>query len=594
MTDLSRGARVRRGGRRPGWVLLTTLLVLAIGASSALVFTSKVELLKLAVILALWAAVVAAFVSVIYRRQSDVDQARARDLKLVYDLQLDREISARREYELTVESQLRRELASELRAQASDEVSELRAELAALRTNLEILFDAELSERPALESERRLLRGYSEWDRDNESARERINRVASVRAEEPPRRTDDSIIDVHEEPLVPSPPRQPAAESYQQAYAQQQPPAEAYAAPAQPGARGAAGPGTRTRRPLASEQRRRTVGRVGRAGSATRTRARASAGWPGLELRPERQPQPGGWAASGASPTPGPERFEPPQRPQRSHRRAEAPPPPEPQFAPPPQPEPQFVSPPPPPEPPQQQPRIPWPPPTEEPRQQEQPAWQPVSSDGQWLPPGAPGSHWNAGQADSAAQSSWAYDNAPSRDRTSHRPPSIGEPPVLAGRTTGTPFQRTCRTVGGSGRRSRGRMERVGPSRTVPSFRGLPRPGFSGSATPAPAMSPPPPPPPPSAPSSLDKGPVMSPPPPPSPSARHRSTDQYSETEEPPSAVSRSPNCLRGCKPLRPRAVVADARRLRRRPQRRSCVFAVESSDRPVPATRDWNEPREL
>ncbi len=226
MTDLSRGVRVRRGSRRPGWVLLTTLLVLAIGASSALVFTSKVELLKLAVILALWAAVVAAFVSVIYRRQSDVDQARARDLKLVYDLQLDREISARREYELTVESQLRRELASELRAQASDEVAELRAELAALRTNLEILFDAELSERPALESERKTVRGYSEWERENESARERINRVASVRAEEPARRIDDSIIDVHEEPLVPTPPRQ-TADSYQQAYAHQQP-ADAY------------------------------------------------------------------------------------------------------------------------------------------------------------------------------------------------------------------------------------------------------------------------------------------------------------------------------------------------------------------------------
>ena len=113
MTVLSRGARVRRGGRRPGWVLLTALLVLAMGASSALVFTNRVELLKLAVILALWAAVAGAFVSVLYRRQSDADQSRARDLKLVYDLQLDREISARREYELTVESQLRRELASE-------------------------------------------------------------------------------------------------------------------------------------------------------------------------------------------------------------------------------------------------------------------------------------------------------------------------------------------------------------------------------------------------------------------------------------------------------------------------------------------------
>ena len=111
MTDLSRGARPGAAAAGRVGCCLTVLLVLAIGASSALVFTNRVELLKLAVILALWAAVVAAFVSVIYRRQSDVDQAKARDLKLVYDLQLDREISARREYELTVESQLRRELA---------------------------------------------------------------------------------------------------------------------------------------------------------------------------------------------------------------------------------------------------------------------------------------------------------------------------------------------------------------------------------------------------------------------------------------------------------------------------------------------------
>src|ERR1700738_4460369 len=114
--ELFPGTRSRRAVRRPGWLLLTVLLVLAIGASSALVFTNKVELLKLAVILSLWAAVVAAFVSVVYRRQSDIDQAKVRDLKLVYDLQLDREISARREYELTGGTQLRRELPSELGA----------------------------------------------------------------------------------------------------------------------------------------------------------------------------------------------------------------------------------------------------------------------------------------------------------------------------------------------------------------------------------------------------------------------------------------------------------------------------------------------
>jgi chemotaxis protein histidine kinase CheA len=192
MTVLTRGARPRRGGRRPGWLLLTVLLVLAIVASSALVFTNRVELLKLAVILALWAAVVAAFVSMIYRRQSDIDAAKARDLKLVYDLQLDREISARREYELTVESELRRELSTEIRAQAADEVAALRAELAALRANLEYLFDADLSHRPAIETEHGPVRP---------------GRVASSRIdtdEGPNLRTDENpIIDVSAEPHPP-------------------------------------------------------------------------------------------------------------------------------------------------------------------------------------------------------------------------------------------------------------------------------------------------------------------------------------------------------------------------------------------------------
>lgn len=194
---LSRG-RVPRGGRRPGWTMLTVLLVLAIVASSALVFTSRVELLKLAVIMALWAAVVAAFVSVIYRRQSDVDQARARDLKLVYDLQLDREISARREYELTVESQLRRELASELRAQAADEVAALRAELSALRTNLEILFDADLSHRPAIEPERTTVRAYSDWARNESTTETRVIPVTPPAAPAAGGSADNPIIDVPE------------------------------------------------------------------------------------------------------------------------------------------------------------------------------------------------------------------------------------------------------------------------------------------------------------------------------------------------------------------------------------------------------------
>jgi hypothetical protein len=204
MTEPPRSTRSRRGGRRPGWVLLTVLLVLAIGASSALVFTSRVELLKLAVILALWAAVVAAFVSVIYRRQSDMDQAKVRDLKLVYDLQLDREISARREYELSVETQLRRELVSELRAQAADEVAGLRAELAALRANLEILFDADLSDRPAIETDRSRFRAYGDWPTPETAGRVTSSRIDTDDRDDNDFRTDESpIIDVPEEPHPP-------------------------------------------------------------------------------------------------------------------------------------------------------------------------------------------------------------------------------------------------------------------------------------------------------------------------------------------------------------------------------------------------------
>ena len=522
MTDLSRGARVRRSGRRPGWVLLTALLVLAIGASSALVFTNRVELLKLAVILALWAAVVAAFVSVIYRRQSDVDQARARDLKLVYDLQLDREISARREYELTVESQLRRELATELRAQANDEVSELRAELAALRTNLEILFDAELSDRPALEGERRAVRGYSEWERDNESARERINRVQSVRAEDPPRRTDDSIIDVHEEPLIPNPPRQPAAESYQPTYAPQ--PHEAYAPPRQTRAEAPEPDRGSHRRP--GDQETQAARNEPAAATWTPQQAPAPPASPAERRQEARgwappQGQPSGWPMSGPQPSTGPERVE--QPPRRSHRRAESPTP-EPQFAPPPpQPPPQQ------PEPPQQQPRIPWPPPPEAPRQPEQPAaWQPISSEGQWLPPGAPGSNWNSSQPEGPPSPSWAYDNGPSRDMPSHRSPSIGEPAEPPAERRGRHSSAGAESPAGgdpasdweeAGRRARSRHSAD-----------YSEPGGAGSA-PAPAMSPPPPPPPPPPTPAPDRGPAMSPPPP--ASARHRSTDPLSEAEEP-------------------------------------------------------------
>lgn len=234
-----RGARVRRSGRRPGWQLLTVLLVLAILASSTMVFTSRVELLRLAVILSLWAAVAAAFVSVIYRRQSEQDQSRARDMKYIYDLQLDREIAARREYELSVETHLRRQLARE-RDETAGEMAALRAELASLRTHLEALVGADLGGQPALESDRVAFTpqiGRVESSRITVTEEVVITEETSIRvdvdamdgaavaaSDEPP------IIDVPEEPLAP-----PVAAAPPQAAPQAPPPqAPPPAAPPQP------------------------------------------------------------------------------------------------------------------------------------------------------------------------------------------------------------------------------------------------------------------------------------------------------------------------------------------------------------------------
>ena len=408
MTVLSRGARVRRGGRRPGWVLLTALLVLAIGASSALVFTNRVELLKLAVILALWAAVAGAFVSVLYRRQSDADQSRVRDLKLVYDLQLDREISARREYELTVESQLRRELASELRAQAADDVAALRAELSALRTSLEILFDTDLQHRPALEThetEAPRARAYSDWDRNGEANPDWVSsdRVTSVPRDNPPSRDDESaIIDVPEEPLLP--PRQPPLPREPVRGQYDVPPAARYVVSQEP-----------------------------------------------PYMTPPPAPEP---------------RFEPRYQP--------PPPPPPPPPAPQPEPQPQ-------------------------PQMQD---WRPVAEEGQWAPPGTPGSHW-AG-VDAAGEAAGGR-------RARHYVP---EEPL-----DGSPFEHApTAPYGESDRRARARHSAEYRDYGVSNFSDInePRPHrHPPHATPPPTAAPPPP--------------QMAPPPPPDATPRHRGSDPLAQ-----------------------------------------------------------------
>ncbi|MEZ5212993.1 DUF6779 domain-containing protein [Gordonia sp. (in: high G+C Gram-positive bacteria)] len=133
--------------------LLGLFIVLAVIASLLMVFGDDISLIaSLAVIAALWAAVIGAVLVTKYRRQADVAESRTRDQRLVYELQLEREIAARRQYEAEVETALRQELAEE----TNEEFEALKQQVLALRASLEKVLGNPLPDvPPALRPERR-------------------------------------------------------------------------------------------------------------------------------------------------------------------------------------------------------------------------------------------------------------------------------------------------------------------------------------------------------------------------------------------------------------------------------------------------------
>ncbi|HEY9314278.1 DUF6779 domain-containing protein [Williamsia sp.] len=146
-TPTGRSADARRTRRGPGQWLLGVLLLLALGSSVFMIVTSEMSVAgSLAVITALWAAVIGAILVTKYRRAADSADAKARDLRLVYELQLEREITARRQYELGVETQVRREVSAE----SGSELAALKTELQALRESLEQILGELPEERIAL------------------------------------------------------------------------------------------------------------------------------------------------------------------------------------------------------------------------------------------------------------------------------------------------------------------------------------------------------------------------------------------------------------------------------------------------------------
>lgn len=130
-------------------MLIGGLILLGLIASMFLIFSSSVQLIRIGLVAALWAAVFGALAATRYRRESATDQAKVHGLQTMYQLQLEREIAARREYELGVEVRVRQEVGAE-----AAEMAALRTELTALRESLQRLFDGDLpADRPALHAD---------------------------------------------------------------------------------------------------------------------------------------------------------------------------------------------------------------------------------------------------------------------------------------------------------------------------------------------------------------------------------------------------------------------------------------------------------
>ncbi|MBL1077358.1 hypothetical protein JK358_23430 [Nocardia sp. 2] len=149
MVSPSRSSASRRRREDAGKFFTGVLLLLGLVASIFLVFSDNVQMVRVGLVAALWAAVIGALAATRFRRESAIDKAKVGDLQKVYQLQLEREVAARREYELGVEARVRKEIGAD-----AEEMAALRAELTVLRESLQRLFDGDLPfDRPALHAD---------------------------------------------------------------------------------------------------------------------------------------------------------------------------------------------------------------------------------------------------------------------------------------------------------------------------------------------------------------------------------------------------------------------------------------------------------
>lgn len=146
------------GGRR-AQAMWGGAVLLAGAATGVLVLSDDARLLRLGLVAALWAALIAAFAVAKLRHRLAEEKDREGELQQTYELELDREVAARQEFEVEAEAEARRRAKEE----SAHEVQALKVELRSLRQSLEEVLGGDvLFERVALRAESTRVRSLTE------------------------------------------------------------------------------------------------------------------------------------------------------------------------------------------------------------------------------------------------------------------------------------------------------------------------------------------------------------------------------------------------------------------------------------------------
>ena len=137
---MARSSSGGRGGLRT--FALVAAVAIALASTAVVVLSDDEQTLRLAVVGALWAFVLAVFAAP-RRRDAEApagDADAALELRRAYEIELEKEVAARREYELQLEVYLRRELEQGL----AEDVAALRDEVGRLHGEMIDRLDGEL------------------------------------------------------------------------------------------------------------------------------------------------------------------------------------------------------------------------------------------------------------------------------------------------------------------------------------------------------------------------------------------------------------------------------------------------------------------